>query len=231
MRFGYHAGRMSTVTLTIAQEAVELRPERALYWPRRRTLAVADLHWGKSATFHRFGVPVPAGVLEDDLARLRAAVEASGAERVLVLGDLIHGGIGLTPRVVDTVAAWLADCPAAIELVKGNHDRVDLPAAWPIPVVDTLRDGPFLFRHEPEPDADGFTWCGHVHPAIRVGGRRSVRVPCFHLEPRLGVLPAFSAFTGGARLAVGRATRCFAVAEGAVWAVDPRAGQRRRVRR
>lgn len=219
---------MSTVRLTIADEIIELRPERALFWPRRSTLAVADLHWGKSATFHHFGVPVPAGVLEDDLQRLAAAVAATGAERVLVLGDLIHGGIGLTDRVVETVGAWLATQSAAVHLVKGNHDKVDLPASWAIPVVDELCEGPFVFRHEPEPTPERYVWCGHVHPAARIGGRRSVRVPCFHLDAAIGVLPAFSAFTGGARLAVSAATRRFGVADGAVWPITAGARARRR---
>lgn len=222
---------MSRLRLTVADEPVELCAERALYWPARRTLAVADLHWGKSATFHRFGVPIPVGVLDDDLARLEQAIVATGAERVLVLGDLIHGGLGLTERVVDTVTAWRARCPAALLLVRGNHDAVPLPAVWGIPSVDSLHEGPFFFRHAPEPEPGAFVWCGHVHPAARIGGPRGIRVPCFHLDPGVGVLPAFSAFTGGGRIAIGRHTRRFAVADGAVWpiaAASPRGRGRTR---
>jgi DNA ligase-associated metallophosphoesterase len=219
--------------LEVAGEPVELCPERALYWPARRTLAVADLHWGKSATFRQFGVPLPAGVLAADLARLSAAIEATGAERVLVLGDLIHGAIGLTDPVVEQVGAWLATCPAQVVLVRGNHDVSGLPPQWNIPEHATLREGPFVFQHEPDADAEGFVWCGHIHPVVRIGGRRSVRVPCFHLDPGCGVLPAFSVFTGGGRLTVTAQTRRFGVADGAVWPVaarDPRRGRRNRVR-
>lgn len=214
--------------LTIAGEAVELCPERAVYWPRRRTLAVADLHWGKSATFRQFGLPLPAGVLEADLARLTTAITATGAERVLVLGDLIHGAIGLTDPVLEVVGAWLAACPAEICLVRGNHDATGIPPAWRIPEVDTLREGPFFFCHEPEPVDGAFVWCGHVHPAVRIGGRRGVRVPCFHLEPDLGVLPAFSEFTGGGRIEITPKTRRFGVADGRIWPVPTRESRRGR---
>lgn len=218
----------STHALTVAGEAVELCPERAVYWPRRQTLAVADLHWGKSATFRQFGLPLPAGVLEADLARLSQAVEATGAERVLVLGDLIHGAIGLTELVLETVGAWLEHCPAEVHLVRGNHDATGLPPQWAIPVVDTLHEGPFFFRHEPERVEGAFVWCGHIHPVVRIGRRRGVRVPCFHLDDGLGVLPAFSEFTGGGRMEITPQTRRFGVAEGSVWPVPTRESRRGR---
>ena len=44
---------------TLAGEAVELLPERALHWIRERTLFVADVHLGKAAAFRAGGVPVP----------------------------------------------------------------------------------------------------------------------------------------------------------------------------
>lgn len=48
------------------------------------------------------------------------------------------------------------------------------------------------------------------------GGGDSLRLPCFHLGPRVGVLPAFSDFTGGQRLGRGGGDRVFVVVEGRV---------------
>ena len=90
----------------IGGEEVELLPERALWWPATRTLAVADLHWGKEETFHAFGIPVPGGVLADDLSRLGAAVERTRPARLLVLGDMVHGR--LHPGAIGEVGAWRA---------------------------------------------------------------------------------------------------------------------------
>jgi uncharacterized protein len=50
---------MSDVMLTIAGEDVLLLPERALFWPRACALVVADVHWGKAASFRAAGIPIP----------------------------------------------------------------------------------------------------------------------------------------------------------------------------
>ncbi|MCB9546054.1 MAG: ligase-associated DNA damage response endonuclease PdeM [Myxococcales bacterium] len=198
----------------VAGEVVWLLPERALFWPAAGLLVVADLHWGKAETFQRSGIPVSSRLLADDLGRLAAALDRTAARRLVVLGDLIHGAVGLTPGLVAEVAAWLGGVGAAVTLTAGNHDAhvAHLPAAWPIEVVPALREGPFLFRHEPEPDADAYVFCGHVHPTVRVGGRGGVRLPGFHLGARVGVLPAFSLFSGGPTCRLAPGDRAFGVA-------------------
>jgi hypothetical protein len=211
--------------IEVAGERLVLRPDRTLHWPADNLLLVADLHWGKTETFQRFGLGVPNGVLTDDLARLASAVRATGARQVWVLGDLVHGALGLTPAVVAEVAAFLAATHAELRLVLGNHDQhlEALPATWAIPVCETAQIGPFVFQHEPEPSHAGYVWAGHLHPAVRVQGRGrrdAVRLPCFAVGERVGVLPAFSAFTGGAAVRDPTA-RCYAIAGEAVVAVPP----------
>jgi uncharacterized protein len=195
---------------------VELRPERALHWPEAGVLAVADLHWGKPESFHQHGIPLPSGVLEDDLSRLSAALHATGARRVLLVGDLIHSRRGLTPDVVERVAAWRAGHDVELVLVRGNHDRhLDvLPAAWRMRLVEShLDEGPFRFAHHPEPAPGRYVCAGHLHPTARLdSGADRLRLPCFHLGPHVGVLPAFSAFTGGLDMRAGAGERVFVVA-------------------
>jgi metallophosphoesterase superfamily enzyme len=62
---------------------------------------------------------------------------------------------------------------------------------------------------------------GHVHPAVRVGGRGRdrLRLPCFWFGPRVGVLPAFGAFTGTHTITPAPGDRVFAVADDRVLAV------------
>src|SRR5262245_20817950 len=144
-------GRLSkpgraTVDTHACGERVELLPERAVWWPAAATLLVADLHWGKSETFRVSGAPVPGGVLESDLARLDAVVGATGARRVLVLGDLLHAGIGITPGLLEQVAAWRSGRARDLDLsvVPGNHDRrLDLVTeSWRLTVCrGTMREG------------------------------------------------------------------------------------------
>ena len=59
--------------------ALQLLPQRALWWPAARMVMVADVHFGKAATFRRAGQPVPHGTTADNLARLDAVLAATGA--------------------------------------------------------------------------------------------------------------------------------------------------------
>ena len=79
--------------------------------------------------------------------------------------------------------------------------------------------GPFVLRHEPEPDPNGYVLGGHVHPVVNVTGAADhLRLPCFHFTARVGVLPAFTEFSGGR--AIDRAGgRTYAIAEGEVIAL------------
>jgi hypothetical protein len=210
---------------------VELRPERALYWPEGGVLAVADLHWGKPESFHQHGIPLPSGVLEDDLARLSAALRATGARRLLLVGDLIHSLRGLTPEVVARVADWRSRHEVEMVLVRGNHDRHlrALPPAWRMELVEPHEDvGPFRFAHHPEPAKGRYVWAGHLHPTVRLSsGADRLRLPCFHLGLAVGVLPAFSAFTGGMDIRPRAVERLFAIADDSVVEVAPPGTSRR----
>jgi hypothetical protein len=200
---------------------VELRPERGLYWPQAGLLAVADLHWGKPESFQQHGIPLPTGVLEDDLHRLSRALNATGARRLLLVGDLIHSRRGITPAVAARIAAWRASHDAVeMVLVRGNHDRhlKVLPPEWRIDVQEEHTDeGPFRFAHHPEPATGRYLLAGHLHPVVRLSsGADRLRLPCFHLGPTVGILPAFSAFTGGMNVSRHAGERIFAIADDAV---------------
>lgn len=124
-------------------EPVALLPQRAVWWPRARTLIAADLHLGKEHAFGALGIAIPGGVLEETLERLARCARQWGAERVVVVGDLLHARLGTTPRVIETVARWRASLEAEIWLVPGNHDRAhDLVAEpWRLRVCTEMAPG------------------------------------------------------------------------------------------
>lgn len=191
---------MIPLPVSVASVPLELRPDRSLFWPANSTLVVSDLHWGKVQTFQKAGIPMPGGLLERDLERLDLALEETQARRLLVLGDLVHAKEGITPGLVRRIAAWRAARPIPLVLVRGNHDRRSgaLPESWQIQEVEFLQEGPFYFQHEPAEEGEYFGWAGHVHPACLLKGRAdSLRLPCFAVGIRQGILPAFSEFTGG----------------------------------
>jgi DNA ligase-associated metallophosphoesterase len=206
------------VRLELAGEAVALLPERAAYWPARKTLIVADLHWGKSEALQRGGVPLPSGALAEDLARLGQAIDRTGAERLLALGDLVHAASGLTGGVTAEVAQWRAQRPRLkFVLLPGNHDRrIAFPEAWALePIPEGCSEAPFSFHHAPpaQPAPGQMSWAGHVHPCVVLrGGRDRLRLPCFVTGPRGVVLPAFGGLTGAHEVRPGPGERLYAVA-------------------
>ncbi len=188
--------------MVLAGETLRLYADRALYWPAKRRLLVADLHLGKDDTFRAAGIALPTGGTRHDLDRLSALIEHSGAEALWFLGDLLHG------RLVDT--HWRGDWTrfrarhAGLDmlLVEGNHDRAAARAGLGIEhrrhCVEEADCG-LVFAHAPQPAMPGqdrVVVCGHLHPVVRVPGFRG-RFPAFTLMNQQFVLPAFSAFTGG----------------------------------
>ena len=217
---------MSEIRLAIAGEDVRLLPERALFWQRACTLVIADVHWGKAATFRAAGIPIPGGTTAEDLARLDSALYRTGARRLVVLGDLFHARAGrIATRTLAALRTWRERCAKLeIQLVRGNHDRHagDPPDDLQINCVNSPAFlPPFVLRHEPSESAEGYTLAGHLHPGLVVSGPalQRERLPCFLVRPGLAILPAFGSFTGMASVFPDPVDRAFVVADGEVLAV------------
>lgn len=212
------------LTIECAGEALVLHPERALEWPRCSTLFIADPHFGKDAHFRRAGIALPDGALNEDLARLDALIARTGAERLVVLGDVVHARPQPDERWPGSVAAWRARHSGLGWLaVAGNHDAGFVPpAAWQIDWhTDYVLEPPFVFAHEPSHHPAGLVLAGHWHPVARLrDGRDSLRLPVFAVGTDRLVLPAFGGLTGGAPLE-DAALRCYATVEDRVIALPP----------
>lgn len=201
-------------------QAWRLRADRTAYWVQQNTLVVADPHFGKAEHFRGSGIPVPTGTTRHNLERLDAAMQDTGAERLLVLGDFFHSRGGVTPTLIEQLAAWRQRWDGlAMVNVRGNHDR---QAGDPPPEVGIscvagpwrdARDQSVAFAHEPCQLSNTATLCGHVHPAVMLEGlgKSRMRAACFHFTPRCATLPAFGAFTGMKVIRPRRGDRVFAV--------------------
>jgi DNA ligase-associated metallophosphoesterase len=183
-----------------------LLPERAVWREATRALFVADVHFGKAATFRAAGLAAPAGTTRENLARLDALVAALQPRSLVVLGDLFHARAAYRAATLAEFAAWRAARPGlAIRLVAGNHDLAagPPPAELGLEIVDEPHDCDGLeCRHHPLEDAgDGPPMlAGHWHPAAALTGpgHDRLRLPCFVLRGRQAILPAFGEFTGSA---------------------------------
>lgn len=199
-------------------ESLLLLPERALLWERTATLVVADAHLGKAASFRAAGLPLPGGTTTETLTRLSAALDRTAARRLLLLGDFFHARAGRAARTLAAIAAWRErHADLEVVLVRGNHDQRagDPPGEWGFACYDEpWIESPFAFRHHPEEEKTGYVLAGHIHPAVSLsgmGGQRE-KLPCFLFGEKIGLLPAFGDFTGGATVRPRWGDRVFVVA-------------------
>ncbi|MFL6676277.1 MAG: ligase-associated DNA damage response endonuclease PdeM [Massilia sp.] len=193
---------MSALRIEVAGEELLLLPQKALFWPREKTLVVADIHFGKAASFRALGVPVPRGTTTQNLDALEQLVLLHGAERIVFLGDFLHARAAHAPATQAALLDWRRRHPRLVlTLVRGNHDRHagDPAAALGIGLVDEPHAaGPFALCHHPDLETPGYALAGHVHPAFLLATRfDALRLPCFVVGPRRMILPSFGAFTGG----------------------------------
>ena len=108
-------------------------------------------------------------------------------------------------------------------LIRGNHDRHAGAPPADLDIDghgDALLIPPFVFAHVPAPHPDGYVLAGHLHPALRLSSRYdSLRLPCFWLQERVAVLPAFGAFTGAFEVTPAASDRSFVVSGETVFAL------------
>ncbi len=198
-------------------ERLRLLPERAVWLEDSRSLLLADLHLGKAETFQAHGIPLPSDGDAGTLNPLLALATRWRPAQVLVLGDLIHGRLGLTTELRQKLRALPELLGAPLRLVGGNHER----GSWieGLPAEPSCALGALWLSHGPEPQPGRLNVCGHRHPVAVLGqGADRLRVPCFAYDPQAEqlTLPSFGELTGGHPC--GEREQVWLVAEGQVMA-------------
>jgi DNA ligase-associated metallophosphoesterase len=208
--------RSGDISFELFGEKLILLPEKAIFWPEKNVLLIADLHLGKANHFRKHGIAVP--TLRKNLEILAALIGYWKPGRVIFLGDLFHSDHNAS---WDAFGACIRRFPISFELVKGNHDILpeEEYRKFGIKIYEEfLNEKPFLFSHIPLEEknipAGAYVLAGHIHPGIRLfgNGRQRLRLPCFCFGESQGLLPAFGEFTGLHVLEPGKKEQVFAVA-------------------
>lgn len=209
----------------LAEEALWLLADKAVYWPARKCLLIADAHFGKASAYRSLGQPVPQGTTTANLQRLDRLLAAFPGAQVIFLGDFLHGPGSHASGTLNALRAWRErHAGVALTLIRGNHDKRagDPPGDLNIEVVtEPLLMGPFALQHEPDAHASHHVLAGHVHPVYRLRGkgRQSLRLPCLLIGNQVSLLPAFGAFTGGYSVTQEEGSRIFVIGDQEVWPV------------
>ena len=175
----------------MALEPITGEPAAVATTGDERLLVVADYHAGIEAGLRREGVEI-ASQGDDRRYQIRALLERTGVDRLLVLGDLGHaiGEPGDEERSELTAFAEMVTERIPLTVVMGNHDGgvesvLDGFDQASVAVGQGARFGPIGFAHGhtwPSPDVLGadILCVGHEHPVVRledeVGGDRRERV-------------------------------------------------------
>ncbi|MEM7518295.1 MAG: ligase-associated DNA damage response endonuclease PdeM [Planctomycetota bacterium] len=210
---------MKVLEIELCGEPAQLFPERALFLPSRSDLLVADLHFGKTESFRRLGIPLPPGQTLADLQRLEQLVKSCTPKRLVLLGDFTHAALDPNSPTHRELASGIHrlrhDHGLEVLLVRGNHDEHEreLSDRLEIPAVLDERAGPFHYVHDPEAStSDLHLIGGHLHPGINLkDGRDRMFLPVFWVRKQSTVLPSFGGFTGKWPIKRARGDRLFAV--------------------
>lgn len=188
---------------------------RAIYWPSKKTLIAADLHWGKTQYLRNHGVAISDRVFEEDLLRLSSLYSSYDIDTFLVLGDLIHHEKALDPGVIKLVHQFRNAHPSELILLKGNHDRfTEFPDEWGIVEEQDFYFKNFYFSHDYAKGIKEFQFSGHIHPLFKLrAGPDVLKLPTYILDQGFCLLPAFSYFTGGQVLKLNKGQKALVITE------------------
>ena len=169
----------------------------ALQLPDLDTVAVADLHLGKSQRIARSGGSLlPPYESSDSLARLQHDLAATKPSTVICLGDSFDDDVAaldVSRLHGERLSQLQRNCRWI--WVRGNHDSEPDVASGE--VVTEFGLGGLIFRHVATADGIGEV-SGHYHPKISFSakGRRISRA-CFLIDRNRILLPAYGTYTGG----------------------------------
>ncbi|MCB1335262.1 MAG: ligase-associated DNA damage response endonuclease PdeM [Roseivivax sp.] len=187
---------MNILPFTFHGAALAALPSGALHWAAESLLVVSDLHLGKAARQARHGgAQLPPYEVRETLDRLAADLDATGARRVICLGDSFDAA-GLDEELPKPDLATLARMQAGRDWtwIEGNHDPGPVALGGAHRAAVAL--GPLVFRHIASPAMGEVS--GHYHPKARLVLRgRAITRPCFLMDAARLILPAYGTYTGG----------------------------------
>lgn len=186
------------VPLSFAGHDFKALAQGALFWPARRALLVADLHFEKASWFAGKGQMLPPYDSIATLTELAALVDRTGAMETWCLGDSFHDSAGCE-RLPADARAMLTALTARLDWrwITGNHDSLLVDHCGGTILEEAEIDG-LVLRHEADPRDPRPELSGHFHPKLRLRLRgRQVARRCFVATETKLILPAFGSLTGG----------------------------------
>ncbi len=209
--------RDSTVQL---RDGLLLVAPGGVYIEAEKTLVVADTHAGYAQELRARGAAVPVGDDRALIERIQSMLTLTGAECLIVAGDIVHGKSATRPTKSDSDAEgrsplrgfFEAFSKIKLRMVVGNHDRAvqKVIAQYGIEHGVSLSVGTHLVTHGDDVEATlslrrdaiangGRVLVGHIHPALVLDNGEGARKTCPAFVSARGLLclPALSPWARG----------------------------------
>ncbi len=210
----------------IQENCFWLTSERGIFWEKERALILSDLHFGKTGHFRKNGIGVPQAVYKEDLQRMVELISFFKPTKLIAVGDLFHSADNLELQLFSKIRAVFSKMQ--LILVKGNHDVLDKSWYHQNNIELTNRNytlSGFHFVHDPLDIPSGnteFYFSGHLHPSVSISGigKQILHFPCYYFTENTGILPAFSKFSGTAKVKKKKNNRIFAIVENSLIEIE-----------
>jgi DNA ligase-associated metallophosphoesterase len=188
---------MPAAAIHFHHERLLLDPAGAVFWPARRVLIVADLHFEKSSSAAAGGSLLPPYDTRSTLEKLHGVVRHYHPAKIVFLGDSFHDPAGHARlSAADRLSLTSLALRVHFIWITWNHDPA--PAGLPGEVLDEWEEGIFTFRHQARQRIESIEVSGHFHPKASVATKvRQISRPCFAVDATRLILPAFGVYTGG----------------------------------
>lgn len=205
-----------SVHLEIRNQNLRLLPEKALFWENKSGLIISDVHLGKAGHFRKHGIALPQKLNDKNLELIDNLILRWSPKWILFLGDLFHSEKNEEWESFKTWRTKYSEID--FYLVMGNHELYPEEdyRIMGITCSKTYDADPFLFIHDENEftgKSDRLIISGHVHPAVRLNGKgkQSVRLPCFFVDERRAILPAFGSLTGNYTLKPSKRSQVYGI--------------------
>lgn len=182
---------------------VVITDDRCVLLDEGCTAAIGDLHLGYERALEDEGLYLPrinTGTIRDALNGIIGRYEP---ERIVLLGDIKHDfrrSQSEPAREIREIIGLISEAAEAV-LVRGNHDNYiqNILAGMGVDAVSSVDIAGFRLEHGHVDSGIRPVIIGHEHPAVRIPGPNGMKLQCFVLARKEGVLvvPPFSPMSPG----------------------------------
>ncbi|MDC3024080.1 ligase-associated DNA damage response endonuclease PdeM [Alphaproteobacteria bacterium] len=182
--------------INFANNTFILVSDGSVYWPRRKTLILGDLHLEKSSFYAKLGDFLPPYDSYETLSKLDKTLNTFDIAKIILLGDIFHDNDGMK-RLNSNLNKYLEYLCTSYNVIwiVGNHDGGHKPLNTKLYLRHDEENISFVHKAERK---SVYEFSGHYHPKATINFyQKRISNPCFLVGKSKIIMPAYGVFTGG----------------------------------